>query len=164
MIRHALLGRHVAVGTVADWVRFAKIDVAIQFIYPASITLPKLAILCLYHRIFTTKVYRRSILATGTIITLNWLACLLLVFLICHPFGYFWQRSETDNEIDDAGSCGNVAAAYCSVSIPNILTDIAILVLPIHAIWHLHTQAAQKIGLIITFMTGCMCVHRFSRP
>jgi len=52
-----------------------------------------------------------------------------------------------------------VAAAYFSVSIPNILTDIIILVLPMHASWNLQTQTAQKTGLTITFLSGCMYVR-----
>ncbi len=88
-------------------------------------------------------------------IGLNWMTSLFLAILICHPFGYAWLSIDSYPK----GGCGNVAAAYFSVSIPNILTDIIILVLPMHASWNLQTQTAQKTGLTITFLSGCMYVR-----
>ena len=136
-------------------VRFDKFKKVMEFLYPVCVALPKLAISCLYYRIFITKVYRRAIVATATVIFLNWLAALLAACLICRPFGWLWLNTYTVHQI---GHCGNLIAIYCAVSIPNVLTDVAILVLPLHGIWHLCMKRARKIGLTITFMTGGMYV------
>ncbi|KAL2041445.1 hypothetical protein N7G274_005827 [Stereocaulon virgatum] len=47
-------------------------------------------------------------------------------------------------------------ACYRYISIPNLVTDVVILILPLHVVWHLHAGVAQKIGLTVTFMTGCI--------
>ena len=139
---------------LATAVRYEKLTVSILFIYPIATMLPKLAVLSLYHRIFTTRAYRYAILVTATVIILTWLSTLLIAIFICHPFGFLWKQMEAPT----LGGCGDLPVAYCAVSIPNLLTDIAVLVIPMYAIWHLHARTAQKIGLMITFLTGSMCV------
>ena len=155
MIRDAGLGQHMSTQTIDTAVRFEKLNVSIQFIYPISITLPKLAVLCLYYRLFATKRYRYSTLTIATVVIFNWLASLLMAIFICQPFGYLWMQMR---HYETPGGCGDLSVAYCVVSIPNILTDVAILILPMHAIWHLQARTAQKVGLTITFLTGCMYV------
>ena len=132
---------------------FQKINKTIEFLYPVSVALPKLAISCLYYRIFVTPTYRRAIIAVATIVFLNWLCALIVVITICQPFSYHWINAYQRHEI---GHCGDVTAAYWSISVPNLVTDVAILVLPLHGIWHLHAKTAKKIGLAITFLTGGM--------
>jgi len=95
MIKPAGLGRHLVSQTAATAVRFEKINVSVQFIYPVSITLPKLAILCLYRRAFITRSYRYAIISTATILCLNWLAGLVMAIFLCHPFGYLRMQMDS---------------------------------------------------------------------
>ena len=70
-----------------------KLDLTEQYGYMLSITFPKLAILCLYERIFTTKLYRLWISLTAAIIVLAWIASAITSFTICRPFKYSWDKT-----------------------------------------------------------------------
>jgi hypothetical protein len=43
-------------------------------------------------------------------------------------------------------------------SIPNIVTDVVMLILPMPLIWGLHVSTKVKIGLLVTFLLGSMWV------
>lgn len=144
------MGRHAAIVPYDELVLWLKLEKVEEYVYVISVTLPKLCILALYLRIFTTKGYRRSAYAIGGIVITNCVACIIVSCAICRPFAYNWDKLIAD------GYCGDLIAVYRWVSIPNLLTDIAMLVLPLPVIWHLHTGLAQKVGLTITFLTGSM--------
>ena len=71
---------------------------------------------------------------------------------ICTPLDYLWDKSIA------RGHCINVAAFYRYAPMPNIFTDLAMLLLPLPLIWRLQTSRSTKIGLTFTFLTGSMCV------
>lgn len=110
--------------------------------------LPKMAILCLYLRIFVIKLYRYAVYGIAVIMVLNWLTGCLMGLLMCKPVAYSWNKSIP------GGYCGDIMAAYRWASLPNLITDIAMLLLPLPVIWNLHTHRSQKIGLTLTFITG----------
>lgn len=43
-------------------------------------------------------------------------------------------------------------------TLPNILTDVIMLILPLPSIWNLQLRTPLKIGLTITFLTGSLYV------
>jgi hypothetical protein len=43
---------------------------------------------------------------------------------------------------------------YYGLQIPNIVTDVIILVMPMHNVWVLPVSKAQKTGLSIIFVLG----------
>ena len=157
------MGRHVAAldPSVVDQVAKARSHRAIhlQLFYRPSkacntmlvwTRLYNEAILCLYGRVITTKQYRYAIYTIGSIIVLACISCLIVAIAICQPFAYFWDLSIPN------GHCGNIPAAYRYLSVPNLLTDVCILILPLHCVWNLHTKVIHKIGLTLTFLTGCL--------
>ena len=150
MLQHGGAGRHAVALDPKIVVRWLKLDAAEEFIYNFSILFPKLAILCLYARVFSTRTYIYAIYAIGSIVVLTCIAGQIVAVAICNPFDYRWARSNSN------GHCGDIAAAYRYISIPNLLTDVCILVLPLHGIWHLHTRVINKLGLTITFLLGCV--------
>ena len=130
--------------------RSRKLYLALSFIYNFSILFPKLAILCLYQRVFSTRYYRFAIYAIGGIVVLTCTAAQLCTLVICHPFAFMWNRSIPN------GSCGDLKAAFRYVSVPNLVTDMFILALPLYGVWHLQTKVIHKIGLTFTFILGCL--------
>lgn len=132
---------------IAQWL---KLDLAAQFTYVLSILFPKLAILCLFARVFSTKPYLYSIYFIGSVVVLTCITGLILCFTICRPFAYNWDRSVPN------GYCVDVPAVYRYISIPNLLTDMCMLILPLHGVWHLHMKIIHKIGLMFTFLLGCL--------
>lgn len=154
MVQYGGAGRHTAALEPKILVRWLKLDVAEEFIYNFSIFFPKLSILFLYARIFSTRNYRFAIWTIGSIVILTCLSGQIMGVAICRPFSYVWDKSDSN------GHCGNLAAAYRYISVPNLLTDICILILPLHGVWHLQTKRIHKIGLTATFLLGCVYVKR----
>lgn len=148
-MRHGRAGRHFVVATESEMKVVMKIMAAIELIYTPSVSFPKLAILCLYLRIFTTKFYRYSTYICAGIILISNVVFFVLALTDCTPLASKWDRSIQ-------GHCIYRIALYRYVSLPNLLTDFLMLGLPLPVIWRLHTGRSQKIGLTITFLTGSM--------
>lgn len=126
----------------------------IELFYTAAFTLPRLSILALYLRIFTTRIHRLAVYIIALIMVIFYITTVFLSFLKCHPLAYTWDLSVP------GGHCINIDELYRWINMPNILIDIVIMVLPFPVIWRLHVSKAQKIGLTVTFLTGSMYVFR----
>lgn len=127
-----------------------KLFVTMQFTYVPSVTFPKLSILALYLRIFTTKTYRYITYAIAVFLGLVFLTSIVLAFRECKPFAYSWDKTIPN------GHCINLLIPFRLIGGLNLLSDVAILILPFPIIWRLQTSLYQKIGLTITFLTGSM--------
>ncbi|KAF2795477.1 hypothetical protein K505DRAFT_360124 [Melanomma pulvis-pyrius CBS 109.77] len=100
-------------------------DKAVEFVYLTAIIGSKLVILCLYMQIFNTS--RRHQVATyfiGFIILLTWFATFVLSLNIYNTFAYEWTPLIPGVK----GKCGNIIATYQFISVPNILTDLIMLI------------------------------------
>ncbi|ORX93612.1 hypothetical protein BCR34DRAFT_580405 [Clohesyomyces aquaticus] len=151
IVKRGGAGRHVEAVLLSDPGMIstrAKIDKAVEYIYILAITGSKLAILCLYLRIFRSRSYRLATYSVAALVGLNWLAGFLLSCTICQPCTFQWDKSIP------GGHCGEIMQAYLYISVPNILTDILMLILPLPAIYRLHIDLTAKIGLFATFLMG----------
>lgn len=128
---------------------------------------PKLSILYLYLRIFSKKIYRVAAYLIAMVLVSNCVIGLILGFIQCVPFRFTWDKSV------EGGWCIDQIMAYAWISFPSeftsilmlyiskivaefiadIITDVAMLILPLPIIWNLQTTRNQKIGLTITFAT-----------
>ena len=147
-IKYGGVGRHMTTVSPREIEITVKLDLAESVIYPFSVMLPKLAILGLYLRLFTQRRYRYTAYGVAAILFLTWLAACFMTFLMCRPFAYTWDKSIP------GGHCGDIMAAWRWTSLPNIATDVVMLMLPLPAIWNLHITLGQKVGLTLTFLTG----------
>ena len=71
-----------------------------------------------------------------------------LALLICKPIAYNWDTTI------EGGSCANQTEAFEAVGILNLLTDIAIIILPMPWLWTLQLPITKKIGLTGIFGIG----------
>lgn len=151
MVDYGGVGRHVSalamLGESHKIVIWAKLLLAIQWIYITAVTLPKICVIVLYLRIFTQKAYRMTCYLLVAVVIGNFLAGGLTSSLSCIPLAKFWDKSLP-------GHCINTNAFFRWISFPNILTDVGILVLPLPLIYGLHSTKNQKLGLVVTFLTG----------
>jgi hypothetical protein len=115
-----------------------------ELVYALSIPFPKLAIICLYIRLFTSKISKVLLYATGCIITITALLGVIAVFINCRPFHAFWDRSVPSHCILDS------MTTMRFYSIPNIATDVVMLVIPIPALYRLNVGILAKIGAAFT--------------
>ncbi|KAL9587326.1 MAG: hypothetical protein Q9203_003554 [Teloschistes exilis] len=151
MVRVAGVGYHVSAAIKADpdvLIKWAKCIYALEFLYLPAVALPKLSLLSLYLRIFVKRCFKMSTWAVVVLIILNWVAFLLASIFECWPVAYQWNKKIP------GGHCFDVQLFYRMVNIPNLVTDVAMLALPIPMVWQLQTSKSRKAGLMVVFLTG----------
>ena len=156
MVKIGGVGRHLPALAVLDpirIVRWAKLLLAVEWIYLLAATLPKLCILAIYLRIFTVKLYRRICYVIAAVVIANFIAGGLTGTFACKPVAYNWDKTIA------GGRCIDIDGFFRWISLPNIITDVVMLVLPLPVVWGLRATKNQKIGLTITFLTGSVCVY-----
>ena len=131
-----------------QFVLWSKLIFVEEFTYVISVTLPKLAILALYMRIFTTRPYRWAVYGIAVIMAMNIIADVVLALITCKPIAANWDMTIP------GGYCNDKMGPYRWISVPNVTTDAFMLLLPLPVIWRLQTGRKNKIGLTITFLTG----------
>ncbi|PWY79594.1 hypothetical protein BO70DRAFT_397077 [Aspergillus heteromorphus CBS 117.55] len=125
--------------------------------YNAALLLAKASILMQYFRVFPTRRMRRICwVMIGMLATYgSW--AVLSAFLNCIPVSKFWDPTVE-------GYCLNMEGLWFSNASMHIATDIAILLIPIPAMWGLELPRKQKMALISIFaLGGFVCVTSVCR-
>ena len=78
------------------------------------------------------------------------LAHIITVIFSCQPIPYFWDRTIK------GGKCINENNFSYGTSAANILTDIAVLVLPIPWLWRLQMKTEKKVAIAGIFLLGSL--------
>lgn len=147
------VGRHLSEvekddpALVTGW---AKGIFAVELIYLTSVALPKLSVLFLYLRVFTTRGSRISTQVTIAFISLNWVIFVVACFLQCRPLAFWWNRTI------EGGSCFDIQAFYRAMCVPNLFTDLIVMSLPMRPILQLKLRVVKKVALLIIFLTASM--------
>jgi hypothetical protein len=145
----------------------------IEILYTLSICLTKFSILLFYWRIFGSTTIRIPIYTTAALVT-GWgigVVCIpgpsqsvslpssfngslmialqiVTTILQCEPVHGFWDR-------DLNPVCGvNVNNFFIGNAVPNIVTDWALLFLPLPYIWRLQRNTVQKLAIYASFLLG----------
>lgn len=143
-------GRHVHTVRPRTVQRMLKLIKAHEVIYVLSVPFPKLAILCLYFRLFTEKAARYVLYATGLAIVGTSVFGATLVFANCRPFASFWDTTRTLQCAMDR------MTAMRFYSIPNIITDAALVLIPLPALFRLHGGRWERLGVGLTFIVSTL--------
>lgn len=152
MTRIGGVGYHVAAVPVTTFQTWLKLSKVLEFTYTPAVMFAKLAALFLYYQVFEVTNYRRVIIGIGIITILQGVIALILAFSICRPFRYFWTQAVDVND----GTCGDVMLFYKSYSIPSLVTDVAMLIIPWPILLKLQMPISEKIGLMLTFLTASL--------
>ncbi|KAL8670532.1 MAG: hypothetical protein Q9168_004929 [Polycauliona sp. 1 TL-2023] len=129
--------------------------VAAQILYAPTIFFVKLAILLQYLRLLApTKSANRTLYISCRVI----IALTLVYYIIstsitifaCSPIEKMW------NPLITHGHCLDNNAGVLFTSLFNIVSDIAILVLPARAVWKLQIPRGKKIRIVALFATGLL--------
>lgn len=119
-------------------------------IYSFAIPLPKLVILLFYMRIFPNSRIKFAIYSVA-IFVIAWCPAVLLVNIFqCNPIKFYWNKSIK------GGTCIDILAYWRYSSVPIILSDIAILVIPLPMIWRLQMTTRRKLAVSGVFLTGSL--------
>ena len=130
---------------------------------------PKLSLLSLYLRIFVDRGVR-----IGTFVAMGFVVVFGLTFTLgglfaCHPVQYFCvsdfgchaviepstaKNRYSGNRLIPSGHCMSLNLFYRINTPFNIIVDIAILIIPVPALWKLQAPLRKKVGLTFVFSMG----------
>lgn len=116
--------------------------------YKVVITLNKVSILCLYLRIFIDKTFRWICFSGIAFIASSGMAFILATIFQCTPVAGYWDRAIK------GAHCIKSEPFWFSYAMINIVTDVAILALPVRQIIKLQLPRRDKIGLMGVFLIG----------
>jgi fucose permease len=97
----------------------------------------------------TQKVFRWATIATLVVVNVGGLALTILNIIQCRPISAAWQ-----SPVPTTAHCTNIVTLYLSSAPLNIITDLAILFLPMPILTSMRLPKKQKIILVITFGFG----------
>lgn len=112
----------------------------------------KLSILSFYLRFSVERAFRMAVYLVMFVTIGYTLPNAFLFLYICRPMAYYWDRSIP------GGMCINDQAAFDAANFLNMLTDYAILLLPIWMLQPLRRPLLKKIGITLVLMTGGLYV------
>ena len=85
----------------------------------------------------------------GVIVILWWIGTILADTLICIPVAHLWNP-------EIPAHCGNKQLLDIIPPIPWIVTDLAILLMPMPMVYKLHVPGFQRLGLAGLFLLGSL--------
>lgn len=128
----------------------AAVDlIAVPITYLFAITLSKMAILHLFLQIFKFGFSRVVIYIVGAIVVVQCIVCTVVTIMQCNPVNLVWNSIVRK-------TCINVTEFFRLSAIPNIITDLVMLVMPLPQVWQLNAPTRVKVGITITLLTASM--------
>jgi hypothetical protein len=120
-----------------------------SFLYPACITFVKLSILMQYRRLFShhSRNFHWQINVLITIVAVWGAGIILTAFFLCAPMEKNWHPMVK-------GTCIPIIPFYYGLQIPNIITDLLIIVVPIQEVMRLQLDKKLKTGAVTMFALG----------
>ena len=121
-------------------------------IYGLAIAASKWAILFLYLRVFTTsnRWFNITLIAMGMLVTATFITNTIAAIFACTPVHHAWQDPAA------AGTCIQVVRFNQYMAIPNVITGIVMILMPLPPVSQLNIATLQKVGLSATFLHGIM--------
>ncbi|KAJ5371873.1 hypothetical protein N7517_003879 [Penicillium concentricum] len=119
-----------------------------EILYTLSLCFTKYSILLFFWRIFNRTNIRIPIYIIATVVTGWGLGVILTTVLQCVPIQGLWDYSVK-------AQCGvNISDFFIGNAVPNIITDWALLILPLPYVWKIHRNTPQKVALCGAFAVG----------
>ncbi|CAN9239456.1 unnamed protein product [Alternaria alternata] len=140
------MGRHTDTINDGDMTTFLRAFWASLIVYYLSLGLTKGSMLLQYRRIFPTKSFQVANWITMAVVISYTIWTVFSSIFMCVPVRAFWTHEKA--------TCLNQFAVWFTNAAINIITDFAIILLPIPVIRKLNLGKRQKIGLISIFAIG----------
>lgn len=108
------------------------------------------SLLCLYHRIFSGASHRfKWVIIGGAIFsTCHGFSAVITIVFSCTPVQSYWEPEITGSH------CIRYDIALHIFSITNVVTDAAILFLPMPLVWRMNTSFSRKTQISGVFLLG----------
>lgn len=132
----------------------AQLFFAAEIFYILTITFGKFSILLLYCSLFQSKRFALYAKIIAAVVVAWAVGSIFGVVLHCVPVEGYW-----DLQVRRCWWCIDSVKFFAGNAIPNIITDTAILVLPMPKIWHLQLSTQRKIVVSGMFLVGSLLVY-----
>ncbi|KAJ5901097.1 hypothetical protein N7504_007090 [Penicillium tannophilum] len=143
------MGLHASTLSTKSLVKIAKLLIAYDCVYCATVGVIKLSVLSMYTRIFPNRESRVAAIVLGAI-TVAWITVITCINVIqCAPIERAWDTSIP-------GACINARDLFIANSVPNIVTDIAIIILPMRAMWKTKATITHRLSVITLLLLCCL--------
>jgi hypothetical protein len=152
MIPRAGIGRHLPAVLTEDPHMIQTWNFSIYLLdwfYVPSNMLARVSVVTLYLRIFRDQKWRYACWAVIAFLVGNCIAILVSANLECIPLERTWNPKTP-------GHCFDVELWWKLSNIPNVVADVAILLLPLETIWNLKATVLKKAGIWFVCLTGSM--------
>ena len=121
-----------------------------EFLYGILIPFEKTSILLLYLRLF--RVHRWFRYTSYGLIAYIWawgISESIVAVVQCMPVEFQWNKSIE-------GTCIDQLAYFRWVSVPNVIHDVVMLIVPVPIVWNLQIGLRQKFALSTIFAIGSL--------
>lgn len=120
-----------------------------SFLYPLCITCIKLSVLVQYRRITSGSLrwFAAQIYVLMAVVVIWCFCSVVTAAVLCIPIQSLWNPQVH-------GSCLDLTAFYYGIQIPNVITDLLMIVCPIHMLMSLDIE--RKLAGIAVFLLGTM--------
>ncbi|KAK8108364.1 hypothetical protein PG984_014165 [Apiospora sp. TS-2023a] len=158
-------GQHIWATDHENLIVLLKMVYAEPWIYATAVTVTRVSILLLYHRLFDTNTTSNMLYVWQTRFAIFLTAAYPLVMYIvmsvaCRPLSHYWMQYLGEKE----GTCIEVMKFYLAFGVLNMANDIIILVLPIPTIAGLHMDWRKKLSIMAIMLLGAFsCVSSMIR-
>ncbi|KAJ9148526.1 Integral membrane protein [Pleurostoma richardsiae] len=153
------MGIHADKVKTSSIVMMAKWLLVAEILYAWNLCWTKISLLLMYYRIFRFSYFKKMALLIGGFIVIWGITITFLFIFICVPVQKLWYTELP-------GHCINQVGTWIANAASTIVTDLAILCLPIPQIWKLQLRKGEKIALTFAFSLGLFVVfasaYRFS--
>jgi hypothetical protein len=132
---------------VANWGKYLLVIATLYFVV---VSIPKLAVLTLYHRLFPQRTAKITVYLLAGVLIAGTVANTIVSLAACKPF-----KANYDTTVP-GHKCIDKEAFFVWTSLPNIITDVIMLVLPLPIVWGLNNTKRIKVALTFTFIVGSL--------
>ncbi|KUI66386.1 hypothetical protein VM1G_11396 [Cytospora mali] len=126
--------------------------------YSIGFTFIKLSILALYRHIFPTRFIKVSSVVLGTFILMWGISGVLVIIFSCQPIIFSCQPIHGFWDSTTRTKCVDSKWFFIGNSIPNIIADVILLLLPMRDIWKLQLHLRSKIAVSLIFLLGSFVI------
>jgi hypothetical protein len=130
--------------------KLSQIIIPLQFLWVLSLSCTKISILHLYTLIFPIRWVVWGSYVTMSIIVAWTIGTILAGCLICQPIEFNWDKTIP------GGSCGDQVMSFTISGVINVITDVMVLLLPMHALYHLQMATYKRVTLVTVFGLGIL--------
>ncbi|KAI9818943.1 MAG: hypothetical protein M1832_004111 [Thelocarpon impressellum] len=144
------LGRHAADLTKEEYRDFLRTFWASVLVYTVCLNFTKVSILFQYLRFIVSKPIRKACWVIMALVMIYGIASAFMTIFLCVPVSHFWNKVLDPN----GGRCLNTLGLWFANASFNIVSDLAIFILPMRSLYMIHLPKRQKLGLMVVFAMG----------